>query len=163
MRDNAKRHARSVYWAVFDQKGRLLEGDFGPGRALIPVPQLEKLASEVIESQSVQSVLEVLRNGSSDKAAKLWQWAQEAAPAASTTTYTLIVPVGEGEEFESQLELTQEGPRLSGVLTGADGAQTEIENATLEGRRLQFQVVFGDARFSFDGQVAKDIVRGTLS
>jgi hypothetical protein len=194
MRDNAKRHARTLYWAVFDQKGRLLEGQPGPGATLVPAAEMDRLAQEMRTSESVRSVLESLQKGESNKAAR--SLAREAAseeqkppasqetpaaqvarptargPSTPTTatrdrTYTLIVPMGEGEEFESSLKLAQTGDQVSGSLIGPDGTEAPIDQARLEGDRISFQVTFGSAEDSltltFQGTRANNVIRGTLN
>lgn len=86
IRDNVKRHARTIHWAVFDQKGKLLESDAGPGVTLVGAAASEKLAAVLAANESIQAVLEALRSGPSDKAARVLTWdgypARESEPAA---------------------------------------------------------------------------------
>lgn len=169
MRDNARRHARSLYWAVFDQRGRFLEGDTGPGRTLVPAAKLESLVQIVRTNESVLSVLATLQSGESQKAAKMLAWPDEAQEPAkkSSRTYKLVVSAGEGEEFESSLKLNQAGQQVSGVLLAPDGSEVEIERASLDGTHLTFEVDFGSPNepmmLKFEGKVLPGAVKGTLA
>lgn len=73
-RDGAKAHPRTIYWAVFDQKGSLLEG--GPGKGAINVPPegVKSLDREIRTNRSVQEVLKSLETKASDKLAKPLVW-----------------------------------------------------------------------------------------
>ena len=73
-RDGAKDHDRTLYWAVFDQKGSFLEG--GPGKAshLIDRIQLTKLIREMPTNTLVRQMLKTLEKKESDKIAKPFQW-----------------------------------------------------------------------------------------
>jgi hypothetical protein len=71
IRDNAKRHARTIYWAVYNQKGKLLESGPGVYSANIPAAVLEQITRELPTNESVKNVLEQLQKGESDKAAKI--------------------------------------------------------------------------------------------
>jgi hypothetical protein len=99
IRDNVKRHARTIHWAIFDQKGKLLESDAGPGVTLVGTGASEKLAAALVANESIQAVLEALHSGPSDKAARLLTWdgypakaqqpaEEEPAPAANASQAT---------------------------------------------------------------------------
>lgn len=88
IRDNAKRHARTIYWAVFNQRGKLLDSGPGPYGSMIPAATLEQISRELPKNASVLNVLEQLQKGHSDKAAKILELDEKpeqestAAPAA---------------------------------------------------------------------------------
>lgn len=193
IRDNAKRHARTIYWAVYNQKGKLLESGPGAYSANIPAAVLEQVSRELLTSESVKSVLEQLQKGESDKAAKILEMeaakpeaappppaaskaaagakpaAGAAAPAPSETTnvYRLIVASGEGDEFESSLKLIERNGRLSGTLIAPDGEAAPIERARREGSTLSFEFSLGTGdqavSLKFHGAIEKDLVKGALS
>jgi len=91
IRDNAKRHARTIYWAVFNQKGKVIESGPGVYGANIPAATLELVTREVLgANESVLGVLEQLQKGESDKAAKILELpenkpAEPATPPAAKT------------------------------------------------------------------------------
>lgn len=193
IRDNAKRHARTIYWAVYNQKGKLLESGPGAYSANIPAAVLEQVSRELLTNESVKSVLEQLQKGESDKAAKILEMeaakpeaappppaaskaaagakpaAAAATPAPSETTnvYRLIVASGEGDEFESSLKLIERNGRLSGTLIAPDGEAAPIERARREGSTLSFEFSLGTGdqavSLKFHGAIEKDLVKGALS
>jgi len=74
-RDGAKTHSRTVYWAVFDQKGSFVEGAAGPaGNRDIPGDVLKKLERELPTNRTIQEILKALETGQSDKLAKPLVW-----------------------------------------------------------------------------------------
>ncbi len=75
-RDGAKNHGRTIYWAVFDQKGAFLEGDFGPGINYITSSGVspDRLKKEIPTNKSVLDILRMLEKGEKEKAAKPLVW-----------------------------------------------------------------------------------------
>lgn len=73
-RDGAKQHARTLYWAVFDQKRGFLEGDFGPGQSLVPPATVQRLKREFVSNPTVQQILGILEKGDMPAAAKPLNW-----------------------------------------------------------------------------------------
>ncbi len=73
-RDGAKGHSRTVYWAVFDQKGKYLEGGVGAGGINVPSEVLKKLSGELAKNRTVLEVLRSLETKESDKLAKPLAW-----------------------------------------------------------------------------------------
>lgn len=73
-RDGAKRHSRTVYWAVFNQKGAFLEGGPGAGSNNIPPDVLVKLQSRLAKTKTVLETLKALESKQSDKVAKPLEW-----------------------------------------------------------------------------------------
>jgi hypothetical protein len=63
IRDNAKRHARTIVWGVFDTKGKLIEKDVGPGAESLPKPVVSKLVEQFTNLETVKTVLELLAGG----------------------------------------------------------------------------------------------------
>lgn len=190
IRDNAKRHARTIYWAVFNQRGKLLEGGPGPYGTNIPAAALDRMTRELARNASIANVLEQLQTGPSDKAAKILEWddaktekepaaaagvkepASKPAPAPAppretTNVYRLIVASGEGDEFESSLKLIDRNGQLSGTLVAPDGESAPIERAQRQGSSLSFEFNLGAGEESlllkFQGTIEKDLVKGTLS
>lgn len=74
IRDNVKTHPRTIFWAVFDQKGGLLESAAGAGQSSIPTRCLSQLIREVHTNQTVRQVLASLEKGESDKLSKPLVW-----------------------------------------------------------------------------------------
>lgn len=74
VRDGAKSHDRTVFWAVFDQKRAFVEGAPGKGHNLVPAQVLAKLERELPRLETVREVLTVLEGGKTDKASKALQW-----------------------------------------------------------------------------------------
>jgi len=74
IRDNVKQHRRTLFWAVFDQKGTFLEGEPGPAHERIPRETLIRLTRELPKLQTVRSILSVLETGRTEKAAKALEW-----------------------------------------------------------------------------------------
>lgn len=84
IRDGAKKHSRTLYWAVFDQKRAFLEGGPGPGKENIPADILQRLQRELPTNGTIQQILALLEGGKNDKAAKPLVWGgypKEEAPA----------------------------------------------------------------------------------
>lgn len=73
-RDGAKLHSRTLYWAVFDQSGKYLEGGPGSGANHAPADVLKKLGNELARNRSVLDVLKTLETKQSDKVAKPLAW-----------------------------------------------------------------------------------------
>ena len=185
IRDNAKRHARTIYWAVFNQKGKLIESGPGAYSSNISAAALERISRELLTNESVKSVLEQLQKGESDKAAKILEMeeakaepasppppavskaASTSAPRETTSVYRLIVASGEGDEFESSLRLIDRNGRLGGTLVAPDGEAAPIESARRDGSTLSFEFSLGSGdqavSLKFHGTIEKDLVKGTLS
>lgn len=175
IRDNARRHSRTLYWAVFDQKGRMLEGEPGAGHESISKAVLERLVKEAPTNESIKSVVSTLQKGES-KAARVWSWdnplpgettataaATEEAPE-QTSHYTLVVVAEDGDELETTITLTQQGGRVQGVLIAPDGSEAPLDRARLIGSELSFEFTLdpkGEAiKLKFQGQVSRDVIRG---
>lgn len=73
-RDGAKTHPRTIYWAVFDQKGAFLEGASGAAGRDVPTDALKKLERELPTNKTVQEILKALETGQGDKLAKPLVW-----------------------------------------------------------------------------------------
>lgn len=74
-RDGAKTHSRTVYWAVFNQKGSFVEGGAGPaGQRDVPPDVLKKLERELPMNRTVQEILKALETSQTDKLAKPLAW-----------------------------------------------------------------------------------------
>ncbi len=98
--ENVKRHARTIYWAIFNQKGKLLDSGPGPYSGMVPAATLERLMREAPNNETVQAVLTQLQRGESDKAAKILTWGDEpeektpaaAAPPESKPAHEMKTP-----------------------------------------------------------------------
>ena len=74
MRDAAKKHPRTIFWGVFDQKGAFLEGSPADGSRTISTAALQRLVREVAANPSVREVLGTLEAGKEDKLSKSLVW-----------------------------------------------------------------------------------------
>lgn len=74
VRDGAKSHARTIYWAVFDQKRKFLEGQPGPGQSMVDPQIVARLQKEFMTNMTVQMVLGILERGEMEMAAKPLGW-----------------------------------------------------------------------------------------
>jgi hypothetical protein len=74
VRDGAKNHDRTVYWAVFDQKRSFVEGAPGPGCNTINTTVLKKLIRDLPKLKTVQAVLIELESASQDKISQALEW-----------------------------------------------------------------------------------------
>lgn len=74
IRDNVKKHPRTIFWAVFDQKGAFLEGEAGMGKDSISPTTLSKLVRELHTNPTVRQVLASLEKGEADKLARALEW-----------------------------------------------------------------------------------------
>jgi len=74
IRDGAKRHDRTVFWATFDQKRAFLEGEPGPGARLVDADTLAKLMRDLMKLDAVRDVLTTLEKGEIEKLAKPMSW-----------------------------------------------------------------------------------------
>lgn len=79
VRDGAKAHKRTIFWAVFDQKRSFLEGQPGPGANDVPREVLTKLMRDLPKLPTIRDVLSTLESGATDKVAKTMQWKDEPA------------------------------------------------------------------------------------
>ncbi|OYV81246.1 MAG: hypothetical protein B7Z73_18300 [Planctomycetia bacterium 21-64-5] len=170
IRDNARRHARTVYWAVFNQKGNVVQAEAGPGIELVPKPAAERLEKEWLKHECVKAVLELLKKGEA-KAARVYPPGDFAPPApppipATSRTYTLVVDTGDGDEFESTLKLTRSGDVISGTLVAPDGEEVPLREAFLAADKLSFEFTLGAGAeavsLRFQGTIRRDTVKGTF-
>lgn len=168
--DNAKRHARTVFWAFFNQKGSVVETDAGPGIELVPKSVAEKLKTTWTQHEIVKEVLGLLQKGEM-KVARVYPPADflsdKAATAATTErTYKLVVSSGEGDEFESTLKLIQSAEGLLGSLISPDGEEVLIRDAYMAAGKLSFEFTLGTGAdavsLRFHGTVRRDTVKGTF-
>jgi hypothetical protein len=74
IRDNVKKHPRTIFWGVFDQKGGFLEGQPGAGATSIPATVLQKLMHDVAANPTVREVLAALEKGKEKSVSKILVW-----------------------------------------------------------------------------------------
>ncbi|HLJ11364.1 MAG TPA: hypothetical protein VKU82_09245, partial [Planctomycetaceae bacterium] len=74
IRDAVKKHARTIFWCVFDQKGAFLEGEPAQGSHSITTATLQRLVREVAANPSVREVLATLEAGKENKVSKPLVW-----------------------------------------------------------------------------------------
>lgn len=74
IRDNVKKHPRTIFWGVFDQKGAYLEGGPAAGATSIPPTALQRLVREVAKLPTVLEVLSVLEKGTEKSTSKALVW-----------------------------------------------------------------------------------------
>lgn len=82
VRDAVKKHQRSVFWAVFDQKRRFVEGGAGTGKEFVTLEALQYIERNIAKAKGVAQVLTLLEKGKTDKAATGWEIALQTNPAA---------------------------------------------------------------------------------
>lgn len=75
VRDGAKNHERTIYWAVFDQKRAFLEGDVGKGQTSVSPEIVQRLKRELSTNMTVQQILKLLEQGELTNAARPLVWA----------------------------------------------------------------------------------------
>jgi hypothetical protein len=73
-RDSVKGFARTIFWAVFDQKRAFLEGESGPGERMVTNEIVQRLKREIHSNPTVMQILGLLERGELDKAAKPLMW-----------------------------------------------------------------------------------------
>ena len=114
IRDNVRRHNRTLYWAVYNQKGQLLESGPGAGQTLIPSKIMQRLTDEVSKNENLLAVLDGLLKGG-EKGAKVLMWdgypAEDSKPTVVRKTWKLVVPGEAGAEFEADVRLVQDGAK----------------------------------------------------
>jgi predicted kinase len=74
VRDGAKNHERTIFWAVFDQKRAFLEGEEGRGAKSVPSEVVARLKRELPLNNTVLMILGILEKGEMEKAAKPLAW-----------------------------------------------------------------------------------------
>jgi len=74
IRDAVKKHPRTIFWGVFDQKGAYLEGGPAAGANSIAATRLQQLVREVAANPSVREILKTLEGGKEDKVSKPLVW-----------------------------------------------------------------------------------------
>lgn len=77
-RDGAKGHPRTIYYAVFDQKGALVEGGSGRGSNNVTPETMKRLEREIRFNRTIQEVLKALETGAEEKMAKQMPWVPNA-------------------------------------------------------------------------------------
>ena len=73
-RDGAKGHPRTIYWAVFDQKGAFVDGGPGRGSSNVMPETIKRLEREIRFHRAIQEVLKALETGAEEKLAKQMPW-----------------------------------------------------------------------------------------
>lgn len=73
-RDGAKGHTRTIYWAVFDQKGSFVEGGPGPGSNNVLPETLKRMDREIRTNRTVLEILKSLETRETEKLAKPLAW-----------------------------------------------------------------------------------------
>lgn len=73
-RDGAKNHQRTLYWAVFDQKRKFVEGAEGNAHNMIPANTLQQLQRTLHTNRTVMKVLENLEKGTTDRLSVAMEW-----------------------------------------------------------------------------------------
>ena len=102
------------------------------------------------------------------KTAALWiamaAWAAAAADDAKPDGTWKWSVERNGEKFESTLKLKLEGDKLTGSLTGRDGKETAIEEASFKDGEVKFQVTCernGEkVVVKYSGKISGDTITG---
>ena len=74
IRDAAKKHPRTIFWAVFDQKRAFLESGHGKAKENVSPESLDRMERSLATSKTVQTILALLESGKTEKAAKELEW-----------------------------------------------------------------------------------------
>lgn len=74
IRDGAKKHDRTIYYAVYDGEGKIIESGPGPAAASIPTDTMTRLTREFPTLKTVTDIVETLRGGFRAVAAKKLAW-----------------------------------------------------------------------------------------
>jgi hypothetical protein len=77
VRDNARKHSRCVFWAVFNQKRTFLEGGEGAGKDYVTLDTYAYVERNLAKAKGVAQVLTLLEKNKTDKAATAWDVALE--------------------------------------------------------------------------------------
>ena len=80
VRDGARNHDRTIFWAVFDQKGGFLEGEPGRGGRHVDSGTLKKLTAELQRIPRIREILSQLESGKTGMVAGPLEW--DGYPAA---------------------------------------------------------------------------------
>jgi hypothetical protein len=83
IRENVKKHPRTIFWGVFDQKGAFLEGAPAAGAHSIPPTTLQQLVREMAKLTTVREVLAALEKGTEKSLSKTLVWNGYPAKASS--------------------------------------------------------------------------------
>jgi hypothetical protein len=80
VRDNARKHSRCVFLAVFDQKRAVIEGIPGAGKDFVTLEAYAYIERNIAKAKPVAQVLTLLEKGKTDKAATGWEVALQPQP-----------------------------------------------------------------------------------
>lgn len=94
--------------------------------------------------------------------------AKDSKKSDPTGTWTWSTPGRNGGEArETTLKLKMEADKLTGAVTGRQGAETKIENAKLSGDEISFDVTreFNGNSFTqkFKGKLSGDTITGKIA
>ncbi|RLS52555.1 MAG: hypothetical protein DWH91_16385 [Planctomycetota bacterium] len=73
-RDGAQAHPRTILWAVFDQKGKYLQGGQGSGATAVSSEIVKKLERDLGTNSTILGILKLLETKQTDKLAKPLVW-----------------------------------------------------------------------------------------
>ena len=86
--------------------------------------------------------------------------------AKATGTWKSTFTTQDGQTRTTTFKLKQEGEKLSGVVVGRNNTETAIENGTVKGDELSFQVTreFNNNKFTFkyQGKVSGETIKGKV-
>src|SRR5436190_11652485 len=93
--------------------------------------------------------------------------AEDKAAAAIDGTWTWSYKTKEGKDVEAAVKLKQAPDgKLTGAYVARDGKETPIENGTIKGDEIAFDVTreIGDQKmlFKYSGKVAGDVITGKI-
>jgi hypothetical protein len=74
MKRGAAGHNRTILWAVFDQKGALVESGPGAGKDIVPLSVLKRLTTEIVTNRSVRDVLRMLESKQERMVSRALDW-----------------------------------------------------------------------------------------
>lgn len=93
---------------------------------------------------------------------------KDSKKANPTGTWTWSTPARNGGQArETTLKLKMEGDKVTGTVTGRQGAEIKIENAKLNGDEISFDITRefqGNSRtMKYKGKIAGDTITGKVS
>ena len=94
-------------------------------------------------------------------------FAAAAAAADATGTWKAQFQTPDGQTRENTIVLKQEGEKLTGTLTSMRGGESSIENGTVAGDEVSFDVMRNfngnEVKFSYKGKVVGDEMKLTVT
>ena len=92
---------------------------------------------------------------------------KDAAKADATGTWKWSFTTQNGETRETTAKLKQDGEKLTGTVTGRQGAEQEITDGTVKGGDIKFKVVRKiqdrEVTSAYEGKIDGDTIKGKIA